>query len=945
MKRTRRKKHSSDESSFQLEDESNDESTTSGEWKSASSRKTASTTVTTRRRTSRIRVNMMDSSSNYSTPAVKRNEILTRQQQQQKRHHDNVEKKNKRQETRGQQKETAKRRSTIKKSEDFSSDFLSDFSALKDNKKERNEKTYKSSEDGDTSQEEEEYNGNNRGREGRNKAESTRSTTTAKRKSTLNLPRSSKPKSVLKYKKESDEDYIPTDDNSQDDSDADGVFINSRATGDSAFHNDDDEWLENDESTNKTVGNGDDVSFCDEVSSSNDDDAMRKDKVVSFGPKIGRLKLRPSPYTKAKSVARFSSNNKNAGYSTLSEEEKEAGSKDSYSTDELSNSRRSTRLSNPVRQLQMRQTRSNTAKCLHFNDDYYSSPDEILPTPSPQKKLLTTGQRESRRCFSTIDEITKERLPAVHICYVPPDGKTRRCFALETLYKTAIMRWELKGKDEEERIRFLQPPHFSTYIEEQLKDQIASRFGRGALNIEESDVYKNRMIYLTHRRELQEDFGGDTTNFNLNDFVHTFNTYLTSQMGSGDIYVCPICYTEAIRRNVKYREFDVCDDESNDEEENDSEDESEIYAKVVDPMYILSELDHEFIIPSSFSFKKVADVKAHVRNVHNIDTKTLEGNDLFQHFLIRAPDGLLQRYLLSEAHGSVSNGAMQRYWFQGNNENFVLLRTLVEKVIAMRSVDQEVDESFSKSFPNRSKKIWNHIAAPYERESNEVLEQFINNNNSSSSEEDDSNGNERRDRIRMNPYFDKPDFDIDAEIVRDLREKRKKRNARKKSHQQRSNDEESSLMEESSQKSSDNDHDESSSPSSCSKDEERGTVLEIKDKSSDEEDNWITNKRNEYANLKEKSKYRVKKLQPGKKRLISQSPEEEEDERVTFTTHVGIALGTENARILESDETSVIVDSSDDNCVKIEGEGKPNSSGSKNISPKRRIMLIESDEE
>jgi Cobalamin biosynthesis protein CobT (nicotinate-mononucleotide:5, 6-dimethylbenzimidazole phosphoribosyltransferase) len=275
--------------------------------------------------------------------------------------------------------------------------------------------------------------------------------------------------------------------------------------------------------------------------------------------------------------------------------------------------------------------------------------DESVELPETPKKIPL--------CTSEFDEITNERLPPLHVCYLAPDGKSRHCFCLETLYRAAILSGSKTRKDDGSGgLCFLQPPHFRTVMEDTLIDQIASRFGRQALVIENSKVYKDE----SKRKEIQTryeiDDDDDDEEVRLS-FRNRFNNYLNRQMGSGDIYCCPLCYTEAQRR---FREGDDgSDDDDDDESENDNDcdndksgkgdsnqnndDDDELEYNMdtvtsytqIDPMSILGSLDHdEFEVAACFCFHKLSQVKNHVRVIHKIDTSNVEVNDFFKRFMV-----------------------------------------------------------------------------------------------------------------------------------------------------------------------------------------------------------------------------------------------------------------------------------------------------------------------
>ena len=345
------------------------------------------------------------------------------------------------------------------------------------------------------------------------------------------------------------------------------------------------------------------------------------------------------------------------------------------------------------------------------------------------------------RCPSKIDEITMEPLPRLHVCCVAPDGEGRFCFALDTLYRIALMDPRRHHTDSN-KIAFKQPPHFRSVMEDELVDQIASRFGRLALNIEDINIYKrsivgqNRTVHLDFHRELSVDAS--------QDFHDRFNEYLSSQMGSGDLYCCPLCYVEAHRRlGTGTDPDDDSDASTNGARASSGQENIELEDFRFDPMTVLGGLDGEdFVIASNFCFRKVSQVKKHIRDDHHCATKNVEGNDLYQRFQIRAADGLLQRWLNKHEKKSFhltvrSAGAMNSYWYQGHNASFIYLRDRVEAVQRFREEpgneddnnldggDRQKSAEYFDSFERRGRRIWATLSAPYEKEDPSAINDFI----------------------------------------------------------------------------------------------------------------------------------------------------------------------------------------------------------------------------
>ena len=207
-------------------------------------------------------------------------------------------------------------------------------------------------------------------------------------------------------------------------------------------------------------------------------------------------------------------------------------------------------------------------------------------------------------CPSTVDEQTNLPLPRNHVCCVTADG-SRFCYALDTLYRVAIDKHQL---DASGSLQFLQPPDFCSPIDDDddLIDQIASRFGREALNIEQSLAYRD-----VKRRERSPH----------------------SLAEAGDLYCCPLCYSEADRRQGNLVGSRAEDDESSEGSEGDSEEKrASAYLFQDDPMTILGNIG--LTTAATFCFRLLTDVQKHMEDMHGVDPSDMEGRDVFHRFQV-----------------------------------------------------------------------------------------------------------------------------------------------------------------------------------------------------------------------------------------------------------------------------------------------------------------------
>jgi hypothetical protein len=294
--------------------------------------------------------------------------------------------------------------------------------------------------------------------------------------------------------------------------------------------------------------------------------------------------------------------------------------------------------------------RHRTAAMPDSSDDASSNASsvDVLPlTSSSQKKRRSPqSSRSSRalclRCDSTKDVVTDEDLPEIHVCFFPPDNQNKQCFSLDTLRKIALAQpapslVSTNGTIQRARTSFLQPPHFRTPMSDDLLDQIASRFGRDALDIH--GEYFRRPALEAHPTAgswPEERAPGTSVLLAQSEsIIHQLERYIRSRMGSQDVYCCPICYVAAHQRLI-IEEANV-DDDDDDDSKCRLEDNEYVTDFQFDPISVLrdaGEFAEEFRIASTFCFKKVAQVKEHLRNDHSIVTKMVQGNDLYVRYKV-----------------------------------------------------------------------------------------------------------------------------------------------------------------------------------------------------------------------------------------------------------------------------------------------------------------------
>ena len=393
-------------------------------------------------------------------------------------------------------------------------------------------------------------------------------------------------------------------------------------------------------------------------------------------------------------------------------------------------------------------TASKKAEILPFQDVSSSDNDD----DQDESDLSRLKTLRFPQCASTEDAITLEPLPKRHVCYICPDGQSRQCFCIETLRQIALKTSRLQIRvdlDGAQRITFLQPPHFRTAMSDDMLDQIASRFGRQALDLH-GNFYNRKSSTNTRYADdgdpdYHDIFGDGQVVLDDEEFMGHVQRYMDNQMGSQDIYACPLCYSEMHRRVVKTDRIkpneDVDDSEDSQTKEKDHE---QLPAEsVYDPMLVLGYLDHDkFKAASLFCFTKVANLKKHLREDHSVDTRGIQGNDLYLRFKIRAPDGLLQRYLKNSCRFGTFQGDMRRYWNEGNKQSFVYLLHQMQNaeifLQLMQADDDSIDDdkaeaeeyisvalNFFQSFQDRAQGEWERVSSPFLKATKADLEDFF----------------------------------------------------------------------------------------------------------------------------------------------------------------------------------------------------------------------------
>ena len=279
-------------------------------------------------------------------------------------------------------------------------------------------------------------------------------------------------------------------------------------------------------------------------------------------------------------------------------------------------------------------------------------------------------------CPSTEDAITMEKLPKRHVCFVSRSG-SRQCFDLLTLRKIATssaLHPTREALDGSQKATYLQPPHFRAPMDDDLLDQIASRFGRAALDLNgpyycqptaaSSDETNQNPEDDVIEIDDDENDNGFNQGYGNENFLDLVEKYARSQMGSQDLYVCPLCFCVAQDRFIRENHFTRNCKKAVSKNDPESLRTNYLLEKdLQDPIAVLRAMDksyhRELEIASTFCSTKVSSLKEHIREDHGLDTKVVEGNTLYARYKIRVQDGILQRYLFN-TRGNLTQGVMSQ---------------------------------------------------------------------------------------------------------------------------------------------------------------------------------------------------------------------------------------------------------------------------------------------
>jgi len=232
---------------------------------------------------------------------------------------------------------------------------------------------------------------------------------------------------------------------------------------------------------------------------------------------------------------------------------------------------------------------------------------------------------------------------------------------------------------------------------------------------------------------------------------------------------------------------------------------------------------------------------------------------------------------------------MRKYWHEGHNQSYILLRILIERQQYMQEYNPEcVDNAFSGSFPQRAVKIWQNLSAPYSKSD---ASDFIESGEEEIVEE-------------VHPVFERPE-NIEDDLVQHLRTRREIARSRKHGYD--------SSSDSSSSESQDEDIDQ---------EDEEDEIIDINDEDDGDvyieessEDEWVARKRTMGRRKKFPTRLKTKKAGLGS----------DDESSLEFARPTG-------SRKVNNLDSS---DESDDNSA----------SSGKQKTPIKKVHILESDEE
>jgi len=387
------------------------------------------------------------------------------------------------------------------------------------------------------------------------------------------------------------------------------------------------------------------------------------------------------------------------------------------------------------------------------NDTQDMSPSSKLDASSSKKKLRTTRhnsrrRRKKRRMHNSEEEWNDNIM--IGGSKKRRRGRTNNLDSVFDFHSTSSEDEEkpLDVRRSKKRRRSKRKNRDGNYSDDESKRGYHQRISRGSLQNEfdlDSSDGEDSIEYEKNQSSNNQEESELVDSSDEDESSEESNNKVSHLMGSKDLYCCPLCYIEASRRQGNLGGNMDTDDSSVESSSSSDDGDRKIAADPCllsdDPMTILTNVGLD--VASTFCFETLGGVdkyvdigvKDHMKTVHDIDPSALVSNELFQRFKIRNGDSLLQRWLRGrigvKAVSSkltekgrlprvVEHKDMLDYWRDGNSEPFLQLHRMVHKMHRqMMHSGELISSSFSETFPNRAKNLWNKLSNPYLRQHEE----------------------------------------------------------------------------------------------------------------------------------------------------------------------------------------------------------------------------------
>ena len=432
-------------------------------------------------------------------------------------------------------------------------------------------------------------------------------------------------------------------------------------------------------------GGGDSSSESDSGDASSVDGLRRRRKMKRVARHYGKSTATTAAADEEEEEEEYGFSDSSSGVSSA----EGSGSDASYSVDEARRARARFARARASAEKVAKQRADSSHKKKRFDDD-----DDV-----------STKAKTPSGC-AIRDEITQGPLEKMHLCWSSPDGSSKMCFNLTTLLKIGLANNNgLEARSRAARraetvftsFPFMQPPHFRSRMSEELIQQLRDKF-----TPKELVTAITKLIGKTDHPDLQDSFSDE------------YAAYQGRTMSVlGDLHVCCICWSRMEEKAISDEREDRGDDSGSEKSNVDP-----------DPMEILLRSSQKAPL---CTFLSKNDAVSHIRSIHRINAPTI-GLDpnFFSQYTMRAPDGLLQRWI--SRTGAVERP--QQYWQTYAPDYIKLHSDVMDAQIAHAALPPSASAQ-------EEENIFKRITRPFRLSGDSEDEAFIADTEEEEEEEDD----------------------------------------------------------------------------------------------------------------------------------------------------------------------------------------------------------------